>query len=87
MRRGGASGRRASAEERAEWFEILDTVFPYPYRGAACLFSKRYRERVKQQYRKASRGFVLVDSGLSGLLLLGEVVLVLGLPLMLWLGD
>lgn len=74
-------------EDRSETFDIVDAVFPYPYRGMGYVFSKSYRERVKRQYREASRGFVIVDAGISGLLFIGELVLIVGLPALLIFGD
>lgn len=66
-----------------DWFDTLDAVFPYPYRGAAALFSKRYRARVRALYGAATRGQVIVDATLSGLFLLAQVVLLIGLPIKL----
>lgn len=59
--------------------EIIEAVFPYPYRFWRAILSKRYRAAMLELYRSQSLGWVMVDALVSGFFWLIELLAVLSL--------
>ena len=60
-----------------DFSDIIEAVFPYPYRFWRAIFSKRYRVSMLELYRTQSLGWVVVDVLVSGFFWLTELLALL----------